>query len=101
MNKTATACKPTKRPPARIPRKRRADPSPARPDYQVGRSVRAWLEKYAGELSIALGWVFAFAVVFMPKEPATFATVLECTIAGAGLLGFGAGWHVRDDRGKR
>ncbi|MBQ9002030.1 MAG: hypothetical protein IJ087_09270, partial [Eggerthellaceae bacterium] len=72
---------PIQRPPARQPRTRRGNPSPAAPTaYQVGR-VRAWLSRNAGILCLGTGWLFAFGIVFAPKGDA--ATVIELGMAGA------------------
>ncbi|MBQ9000224.1 MAG: hypothetical protein IJ087_00025 [Eggerthellaceae bacterium] len=99
MNQATT--KPTKRPPARQPRIKRATPSLGAPSAnQVGR-VRAWLYRNAGVLCLAVGWLFAFGIVFIPKTQATATAIVELGLCAASFLGFAVGWIVRNERDKR
>lgn len=92
--------RPIKRPSARKLQEKRA-PLSALSGYQVGRCVRTWLQRNAALLSIAIGWVFVFAMLAVPKNADHIVEVIELVICGAGALGFGVGWMVRDERGER
>ena len=95
--------KPTKRPPARKPRNRRVSltPSLGAPVEHQGGRVRAWFAKNAGLFCIAVGWIFAFAAIALPKTHENAASLIELACFGSAFFGFGLGWIVRDERGKR
>ena len=92
--------KPTKRPPARKPRNRRVSSFSMPVEHQGGR-VRAWFAKNAGLLCIAVGWIFAFALIAIPKTHENAAFIIELAVFGSAFFGFGLGWIVQDERHKR
>lgn len=94
-----TARKPTRRPPARKPRNRRVARSFSMPAEHQGGRVRAWLAKNAGLFCVAVGWIFAFAAIAIPKTHENAASLVELVCFGAAFFGFGLGWIVRDETG--
>ena len=94
--------KPTKRPPARKPRNRRVSLTPslgAPVEHKGGRRVRAWLSKNTGLVCIAVGWVFAFAALAVPKTHDNVLALFELAVAATAFFFFGLGWIVRGERG--
>ena len=76
-------------------------PVPAALDKNQGGRVRSWLTRNAGLSCIAVGWALAFVLLVIPKT-ADFATaIVEIGVFGAAFFGFGLGWIVRGEGGKR
>ena len=92
---------PTKRPPARKPRNRHALSSFSMPVEHQGGRVRAWFAKNTGLLCIAVGWIFAFALIAIPKTHDNAASIIELAVFGSAFFGFGLGWIVQEERHKR
>lgn len=97
----STNKKPTKRPPARKPRNRRVVRSFSMPVEHQGGRVRAWFAKNAGLFCVAVGWIFTFALVAIPKTHDNAVSIIELACFGSMFFGFGLGWIVRDETGKR
>ena len=51
-----------------------------------------------GMLTIAAGWVFAFAAIFIPSVSTWITYRCECAVIAAMLFGFGVGWQMRGER---
>lgn len=91
----------TKRPPARKPRNGHALSSFSMPVEHQGGRVRAWFAKNTGLLCIAVGWIFAFALIAIPKTHENAVSIIELYCFGSAFFSFGLGWIVRDETGKR
>lgn len=85
-------------PTARKPRSKRAcfPLFPMLAKHQ-GDLVRSWLAHNAGHLCIAIGWLLAFAIVFVPKTTDFATTIMELGILGASCFGFGIAWIIQGE----
>ena len=95
-----TNYKPTKRPPARKPRNRRVSSTSllgAPVEQKGGRCVRAWMRNHVGLVCIAVGWVFAFIALALPKTHENVVALFELGFAATAFFSFGVAWKIRDE----
>ena len=78
--------------------RRELSPLLKEPDCTGG--ARPWLRRNAGLLCLAIGWALAAGTVAAAGLGA-IAEALALFAFGCGSVGFGVGWIVRDERGKR
>lgn len=96
--------KPTKRPPARKPRNRRVYSTSllgAPVERRWGRRVRAWLSSHIGLVCIAVGWIFAFIALALPKTHDYVLALFELAVAATAFFSFGVAWQIRDERERK
>lgn len=66
--------------------------------------MRAWFARNAGLFCVAVGWAFAFLAFYLtPKGgiPEDANGVFVSMMFAVSHMGFGVGWIVREEKGKR